>query len=81
MTKGQAKAIWPEVCARIDECIQLFAGSVEEVTADQVQAILIAAHERDVVYLCAVHMLDHHPRMYLQVHPALQEIWALKLNS
>lgn len=81
MIKGQPKAIRSELYARIDECIGLFAESVEKVRADQVRAILIEAHERDVAYLCAVHMLDHHPRMYLQVHAALQEIWALKLNS
>ena len=73
-TRGRAKATRPEVDASIDERIRLFAKSAEEVTADQVQGIFFVALERDVVYLCAMHMLAHHPRMYLQVHAALQEI-------
>ena len=74
MTQSRSESLPVAVRARIDECIHLFAESVEEITADDVRGVLIAAKERNVVYLCAQCILVRHPGLEAAVYQTLREI-------
>ena len=74
MTQSRSKSLPVAVRSRIDECIHLFAGSVEEITADDLRGVLIAANERDVAYLCAQCILARHPELEEIAHQTLREI-------
>ncbi|UCE62088.1 MAG: hypothetical protein JSU63_10320 [Phycisphaerales bacterium] len=81
MKERRSDSFSADLRAQIDECIAPFARAVTEISADHVRGVLSTAEERGIFDDCARFILDHKPKLYLQVYVVVQEVWASRYRK